>query len=122
MIANDIEAGDVIALLGDLGTGKTALTGYIAEGLGVKENVSSPTFTIVKEYKSGRLPLYHYDVYRLSNGDELLDTGAEDYLSGEGVCIIEWADIVADVLPEESVIIKIEYGEKEDERIVTIEQ
>ncbi|HHW95063.1 MAG TPA: tRNA (adenosine(37)-N6)-threonylcarbamoyltransferase complex ATPase subunit type 1 TsaE [Mogibacterium sp.] len=122
LIANDIEAGDVIALLGDLGTGKTALTGYIAEGLGVKENVSSPTFTIVKEYKSGRLPLYHYDVYRLSNGDELLDTGAEDYLSGEGVCIIEWADIVADVLPEESVIIKIEYGEKEDERIVTIEQ
>lgn len=122
MIANDIEAGDVIALLGELGTGKTALTKYIAEGLGIKENISSPTFTIVKEYKSGRLPLYHYDVYRLNSGEELLDIGAEDYLSGEGICIIEWADIVADVLPEDSVIIKLEYGEKESERIVIIEK
>ncbi len=121
LLAKDIDAGDVIALLGDLGTGKTALTGYIAEGLGVTENISSPTFTIVKEYRSGRIPLYHYDVYRLGSGDELLDTGAEEYLGGDGVCIIEWANIVADVLPSDAIIIKLEYGSKEGERIVTIE-
>lgn len=122
LIAKDIEAGDVIALLGDLGTGKTALTRYIAKGLGVTENINSPTFTIVKEYRSGRLPLYHYDVYRLGDGNDLLDIGAEEYLEGDGVCIIEWADIVADVLPDDAIIIKLEYGDKESERIVTIER
>ena len=119
-IADAAEAGDVVALIGDLGTGKTALTRYIAEGLGVRETISSPTFTIVKEYKSGRLPLYHFDVYRLGSGEELLDIGAEDMLDGDGLCVIEWADIVSDVLPEESLVIKIEYGAEEGERIAEI--
>ena len=98
-IAEAAEPGDIVALVGDLGTGKTALTGYIAEGLGITEEVISPTFTIVREYRSGRIPLYHFDVYRLSGTEEFLDTGAEDYLADEGLSVIEWADIVADALP-----------------------
>lgn len=121
-LAEKTEAGDVIALIGDLGTGKTALTRYIAEGLGIESTISSPTFTIVKEYKSGRMPLYHFDVYRLGDGEELLDIGAEEFLGGDGLCVIEWADIVADVLPEDSIAIHIEYGSNEGERVVTIEQ
>ena len=109
-IAEAAEPGDIIALIGDLGTGKTALTKYIAEGLGVTEEVISPTFTIVKEYRSGRLPLFHFDVYRLGSGEELLDIGAEDYLEDGGVSVIEWADIVADVLPADSLVIRLEYG------------
>ena len=119
-IANALEPGDVVALIGDLGTGKTALTKYIAEGLGVKEEISSPTFTIIKEYKSGRLPLYHFDVYRLGSGEELLDIGAEDMLEGDGACVIEWADIVADVLPEDSLVVSLDYGADENERTAQI--
>jgi len=119
-LAEKAEPGDIIALVGDLGTGKTALTGYIAEGLGINETISSPTFTIVKEYRSGSLPLFHFDVYRLGGGDELMDIGAEDYLEGDGLCVIEWADIVADVLPEDSILIQIAYTENEGERIAEI--
>lgn len=119
-IADALEPGDVVALTGDLGTGKTALTKYIAEGLGVKEEISSPTFTIIKEYKSGRLPLYHFDVYRLGSGEELLDTGAEELLDGDGACVIEWADIVADVLPADSLIVSLSYGGSENERTAEI--
>lgn len=119
-IAEAAEPGDVVALIGDLGTGKTALTKYIAEGLGIKGDISSPTFTIVKEYRSGRLPLYHFDVYRLGNGDELIDIGAEEMLDGDGLCVIEWADIVADVLPEDALAIRLDYGENEGERIAEI--
>lgn len=115
-IADALEPGDVVALIGDLGTGKTALTKYIAEGLGIKEEISSPTFTIVKEYRSGRLPLYHFDVYRLGSGEELLDIGAEEMLDGDGACVIEWADIVADVLPADSLVVKLDYGEDEGSR------
>ena len=119
-IADALEPGDIVALVGDLGTGKTALTKYIAEGLGVTEDVISPTFTIVREYRSGRLPLFHFDVYRLSDGQELLDTGAEDYLEGDGVSVIEWADIVADVLPTDALVVSIEYGEQEGSRRITL--
>lgn len=119
IIAEAAEPGDIVALIGDLGTGKTALTKYIAEGLGVKEDVISPTFTIVKEYRSGRIPLYHFDVYRLSNGEELLDTGAEDYLEDSGLSVIEWADIVADVLPADALVVMIEYAE-EGARNITV--
>lgn len=119
-IAEAAEPGDVVALIGDLGTGKTALTRYIAEGLGVTNTISSPTFTIVKEYKSGKMPLYHFDVYRLGDSEEFLDIGAEEYLYGDGICVIEWADIVDDVLPEKTVTINIEYGDKDGERLVTI--
>ncbi|MBE6040151.1 MAG: tRNA (adenosine(37)-N6)-threonylcarbamoyltransferase complex ATPase subunit type 1 TsaE [Clostridiales bacterium] len=120
MLAEAAEPGDIIALIGDLGTGKTALTKYIAKGLGITEEISSPTFTIVKEYKSGRLPLYHFDVYRLGCGDELMDIGAEDMLDGDGLCVIEWADIVSDVLPADALVVRLEYGSNENERIAEI--
>ena len=116
-LASSLEPGDIVALIGDLGTGKTTLTKYIAKGLGVTENIDSPTFNIVKEQKSGIIPLFHFDVYRLSSGDELLDIGADEYFYSDGVCIIEWADIVADVVPEKAKVILIEYGEKQGERV-----
>ena len=116
-LASSLEPGDIVALIGDLGTGKTTLTKYIAKGLGVTENIDSPTFNIVKEHKSGIIPLFHFDVYRLSSGDELLDIGADEYFYSDGVCIIEWADIVADVVPEKAKVILIEHGEKQGERI-----
>ena len=116
-LASSLESGDIVALIGDLGTGKTTLTKYIAKGLGVTETIDSPTFNIVKEHKSGIIPLFHFDVYRLSSGDELLDIGADEYFYSDGVCIIEWADIVADVVPEKAKVILIEYGEKQGERV-----
>ena len=116
-LASSLEPGDIVALIGDLGTGKTTLTKYIAKGLGVTENIDSPTFNIVNEHKSGIIPLFHFDVYRLSSGDELLDIGADEYFYSDGVCIIEWADIVADVVPEKAKVILIEYGEKQGERV-----
>ena len=118
-LASRLEAGDVVALIGDLGTGKTSLTKYIAQGLGVTEMLSSPTFNIVKEYRSGRLPLFHFDVYRLGDAEELLDIGGEEYFEAGGVCVIEWADIVMSVLPENTIIVELEYTDKEDERSLT---
>lgn len=115
-----LEPGDVIALMGDLGAGKTTLTKYIARGLGITEMVSSPTFNIIKEYRSGRLPLFHFDVYRLSDADELLDIGGDEYFYENGVCIVEWADIVESIIPEDAILINIEYGENEGERVLTI--
>ena len=119
-IADALEPGDIVALIGDLGTGKTALTKYIAAGLGIREEIVSPTFTIVKEYTGGRLTLYHFDVYRLGSGEELMDIGAEEMLDGDGVCVIEWADIVADVLPADSLIVRLSYGEAEGTRIAEV--
>lgn len=117
-LASDFEKGDVLALVGDLGTGKTTLTRYIAEGLGINARINSPTFTIVKEYEGGRLPLYHFDVYRLDgNTDELYNIGAEEYFYGNGVSVIEWADMITDELPENTKYIYIEYGKLEGERI-----
>ena len=121
-IAAEIKAGDVIALIGDLGTGKTALTKYIAEGLGVGEEVTSPTFTIINEYKSGRLPLYHFDVFRLSGEEEMYDLGYEEYFCGCGVSVVEWADKVAGLIPAESLVIRIAYGDSEFERVYEIEK
>ena len=116
-LGESLSAGDVVAMVGDLGTGKTTLTGYIARGLGIKETVSSPTFTIIKEYNSGRLPLYHFDVDRIGDPEELFNIGADEYFDGDGVCVVEWADLVSEELPENSKYIFIEYGEKEGERI-----
>lgn len=114
--ASELRAGDIVALVGDLGTGKTTMTKYLARALGVTEEITSPTFTIVKEYHSGRLPLYHFDVYRLTSGQELLGLGLDEYIGGDGIAVIEWADIVADVLPESAHVIALAYGEKEGER------
>lgn len=116
-LAQRLGPGDVVALIGDLGTGKTTLTKYIAEGLGVKERITSPTFTIVCEYHSGRLPLYHFDVYRLETGADLFEIGAEEYFYKGGVSIVEWADRAAEILPDDTLCIFMEYGENEGERI-----
>lgn len=116
-LASGLKAGDIIALIGDIGTGKTTFVKAIAKALGISETVSSPTFTIVREYRSGKFPLFHFDVYRLSNEDEFYDIGAEEYLYGEGITIIEWADIVEDALPLNTMIIEIKYGNNEGERI-----
>lgn len=116
-LAESLKPNTVIALIGDLGTGKTTLSKYIAEGLGVKETITSPTFTVVLEYHSGRLPLYHFDVYRVNDPDDLFEIGAEEYFYKGGVSIVEWADQVAEILPDDTLCIFIEYGEKEGERI-----
>ena len=116
-LAHELKAGDVVALMGDLGTGKTALTRYIAEGLGITARVNSPTFTIVKEYRESWLPLFHFDVYRVSDPDELFNIGADEYFYGDGVCVVEWADLIEELLPEDTRYIYIEYGPKEGERI-----
>ena len=113
----EAQPGLIIALTGDLGTGKTTLTKAIAEGLGVTETITSPTFNIVKEYESGRLPLYHFDVYRIADPDEMYELGYEEYFFGEGVCVVEWAELIEDMIPEEAVRIEMDYGEKEGERI-----
>ena len=117
-LAEELEAGNVLALIGDLGTGKTAFTKYIAQGLGIRDSIVSPTFTIVREYTGGRLPLYHFDVYRLADSEEMFNIGAEEYFYEKGgVCVIEWADIVEDILPADTKYIYIEYGASEGERI-----
>jgi len=116
-LADRLEPGSVVALIGDLGTGKTTLSKYIAEGLGITEVVTSPTFTIVQEYHSGRLPLYHFDVYRIGDLSEMEELGYEEYFFGDGVSLVEWADIIQELLPEETRIIRIEYGRGPEERI-----
>ena len=113
--------GMVIALIGDLGTGKTTLTKSIARGLGVTETVTSPTFNIIREYKSGRIPLYHFDVYRIADPDEMFELGYEEYFYGDGICVVEWADIIEELLPEDAVIIHIDRGASEEEREYIIE-
>lgn len=109
-MANYVKEGDVIALIGDLGTGKTTFTQKFAKTFGVKENLKSPTFNYVLEYFSGRLPLYHFDVYRLGEAEEIYEVGYEDYLNGDGVLLIEWADIIKSELPKEYIEIILEYA------------
>ena len=116
-LGREAQKGDVIALIGDLGTGKTALTKYIAKGLGIEETITSPTFTIVQEYHDGRMPLYHFDVYRIGDPDEMFELGYEEYFYGDGVCVIEWADVIEDLSPPEAKTIFIQYGKNEGERI-----
>ena len=92
--------GQVITLTGDLGVGKTVFTQGLAKGLGIEEPVNSPTFTIVQVYEEGRLPLYHFDVYRIGDIEEMDEIGYEDYVYGEGVCLIEWANLIEEILPD----------------------
>lgn len=116
-LAKHLQKGDVIVLNGDLGAGKTTFTKGIAAGLGIPDMVKSPTFTIIREYKNGRLPLYHMDVYRLENGggEEL---GLEEYFDGDGVCVVEWAEYVADELPEHFLVIHFKRTADENKRIL----
>ena len=120
-LATLLEPGDVVAYFGDLGAGKTAFTRGLARGLGCAGRVSSPTFNIVNEYPGGRLPLFHFDMYRLSGPEELFDIGWEDYLDRGGVCAVEWSEQVASALPAESIRVSIRRHPKEEEgRIITI--
>ncbi|MED1863859.1 tRNA (adenosine(37)-N6)-threonylcarbamoyltransferase complex ATPase subunit type 1 TsaE [Fictibacillus nanhaiensis] len=111
-----LQKGDVLTLAGDLGAGKTTFTKGLAKGLGITRTVNSPTFTIIKEY-SGRLPLYHMDVYRLEDSDE--DLGFDEYFSGEGVCVVEWAVFIEDYLPEERLELVISH-KGDDEREIQL--
>ena len=102
------KAGDVYCLDGDLGVGKTVFTQGFAKGLGINEPINSPTFTIVQEYHEGRLPLYHFDVYRIADPEEMDEIGYEDYFFGKGVCLIEWASLIEELIPEHVTEIQIE--------------
>ena len=115
--------GQIYTLTGDLGVGKTVLTQGVAAGLGIREAVNSPTFTIVQVYEEGRLPFYHFDVYRIGDIEEMEEIGYDDYFFGNGVCLIEWAELIADILPEEHISIKIEKDLSQgfDYRRITVE-
>lgn len=116
------QQGQVYCMKGDLGVGKTVFTQGFAKGIGVSENVNSPTFTILQIYEDGRMPLYHFDVYRISDIDEMEEIGYEEYFYGEGVCLIEWAELIEDILPENVIWINIEKSMTEnfDYRKITI--
>lgn len=101
------KAGEVFCLSGDLGTGKTVFTQGFAKGMGITEPVNSPTFTIVQEYDSGRLTLYHFDVYRIGDIEEMDEIGCDDYFFGKGVCLVEWAELVREIIPGNAVWITI---------------
>ena len=100
--------GQIYTLNGDLGVGKTVFTQGVASGLGIKEPVNSPTFTIVQVYNEGRIPLYHFDVYRIGDPEEMYEIGYEEYFFGEGVCLIEWSKLIDELIPEEAVKVIIE--------------
>jgi len=118
-LAGRLHPGDVIAFYGDLGAGKTAFTRGLAAGLGIREAVTSPTYTIVNEYLSGKMPLFHFDMYRLGSSDELFDIGWEDYLVRGGVCAVEWSEHVEDALEDAIRVIVRRLGDQERE--ITIE-
>ena len=107
LLASQLQPGTVIAFLGDLGAGKTAFTRGLARGLGAADRVTSPTYTIVNEYLGGRLPLFHFDMYRLHSSDELFDIGWEDYLERGGICAVEWSENVSDAM-EGALTVRIE--------------
>ena len=120
-LAAQLQPGDVLAYYGDLGAGKTAFTRGLAAGLGVTEPVTSPTYTIVNEYLSGRLPLFHFDMYRLGSADELFDIGWEDYLARGGICAVEWSENVEEALDGALRITITKDSADETVRTITIE-
>ncbi len=120
--AASIKPGDVIALFGNLGSGKTQFVAGVCDGLGVARRATSPTFTIINEYASTTAKVAHIDLYRLSSRRELAELGIEEYFDGETICLIEWAESILDLLPDSYYLVKIAYGAGEHERIVIIEQ
>lgn len=123
-IGSSLQAGAVLTLVGDLGVGKTVFTQGLAQGLDIQEAITSPTFTIVQVYEEGRLPFYHFDVYRIGDLDEMDEVGYEEYVYGEGVTMIEWANLIADLLPDNYTEIIIEKNLELgfDYRKITIEE
>lgn len=123
-LGKSVKPGEIYTLNGDLGVGKTVFTQGVAQGLGIKEHVNSPTFTIVQVYEEGRLPFYHFDVYRIGDIEEMDEIGYEDYFYGEGLCIIEWAQLIEEIIPQNAKSITIEKNlEKGFEyRKITIEE
>ncbi|MBA4311565.1 MAG: tRNA (adenosine(37)-N6)-threonylcarbamoyltransferase complex ATPase subunit type 1 TsaE [Chlorobiaceae bacterium] len=117
-----IRCGTVVALSGDLGTGKTRFIKGICEGLGVAEHVASPTFTIVNEYQGSNLKIFHFDFYRINSAAELREIGFEEYVEGGGVCLVEWADRVKEILPAQRFDMTFSLGKDENERIITINE
>lgn len=121
--AKSLSAGDVICLNGDLGAGKTAFVQGLAKAIGIEEYISSPTFTIVNCY-DGKIPLYHFDVYRIADSDEMYDIGFDEYIYGNGISVIEWSEIISDILPERryEVTIKKDFEKHENFREILIEK
>lgn len=107
-IGEKLKRGDVLCLDGDLGVGKTVFTKGVAAGLGIKDDVSSPTFTLIQEYYGGRLPLYHFDVYRIDGPWDMDDLGYDEYFYGEGVCLVEWGSMIKELFPENTIYVRIE--------------
>ena len=122
-IGREAKPGQIYTLDGDLGTGKPVFTQGVASGLGITEPVNSPTFTIIQEYEGGRMPFYHFDVYRIGDIEEMEEIGYDDYFFGEGVCLIEWAQLIEEILPQSVISIKIEKNPEKgfDYRKITIE-
>ena len=120
MLACRLRAGDVLAFTGALGMGKTAFTRGLARGLGCRGRVTSPTFTIVNEYEGGRLPLFHFDMYRLRDADDLFDIGWEDFLRRGGICAVEWSENIRDALDEDTLWVDIRRGVTDGQRIITL--
>ena len=123
-IGMNAKPGQIYTLTGDLGVGKTVFTQGVAAGLGITEPVNSPTFTIIQEYEDGRLPFYHFDVYRIGDLEEMEEIGYDDYFFGQGICLIEWAELIEEILPEKRIEVTIEKDlEKVFEyRKITIEE
>lgn len=122
-LGEQAKAGKIFCLNGDLGVGKTVFTQGFAKGLGIEENVNSPTFTIIQVYEEGRIPLYHFDVYRIGDPEEMYEIGYEEYFFGEGVCLIEWSKLIEELIPEEAINIEIDKNLEKglDYRKITVE-
>lgn len=120
-LARACPPGSVVAFTGDLGAGKTAFVRGMAQGLGIPSRVVSPTFTIVNEYEGGSLPLFHFDMYRLTSAEELFDIGWEDFLSRGGICAVEWSENIREALEPGTIFVDIRRGDGEQARIITIE-
>ena len=123
-IGMNAKPGQIYTLTGDLGVGKTVFTQGVAAGLGITEPVNSPTFTIIQEYEDGRLPFYHFDVYRIGDLEEMEEIGYDDYFFGQGICLIEWAELIEEILPEKRIEVTIEKDLDKgfDYRKITIEE
>ena len=123
-IGMNAKPGQIYTLTGDLGVGKTVFTQGVAAGLGITEPVNSPTFTIIQEYEDGRLPFYHFDVYRIAGLEEMEEIGYDDYFFGQGICLIEWAELIEEILPEKRIEVTIEKDLNKgfDYRKITIEE